>query len=119
MRVDARCSSAAEANRLRAEDLQGASSIVESPSERTYLSAGDEVFLGIGEGDEVVTTPFTFIATANCALFERATPVFVDIDPESYNMDPAAAEAAMRRLLAGHADAGPGSDHVVPAPREH
>ena len=51
--------------------------------------------LGISEGDEVVTTPFTFIATANCVLFERATPVFADIDPESYNMDPAAAEAAI------------------------
>ena len=51
--------------------------------------------LGLGEGDEVVTTPFTFIATANCVLFERARPVFVDIDPASYNMDPAAAEAAI------------------------
>jgi len=51
--------------------------------------------LALGEGDEVVTTPFTFIATANCALFERARPVFVDIDPASYNMDPAAAEAAV------------------------
>ncbi len=51
--------------------------------------------LDITEGDEVITTPFSFIATANCALFERATPVFVDIDPETYNMDPAAIEAAI------------------------
>jgi perosamine synthetase len=61
--------------------------------------------LGIGEGparrslgeggDEVITTPFSFIATTNCLLFERATPVFVDIDPTSYNMDPAAIEAAI------------------------
>ncbi|NBB96529.1 MAG: polysaccharide biosynthesis protein [Planctomycetes bacterium] len=51
--------------------------------------------LGIGEGDEVITTPFSFIATTNCVLFERATPVFVDIDPESYNLDPAAIEAAI------------------------
>ena len=50
--------------------------------------------LGIEAGDEVVTTPFSFIATTNCVLFERAKPVFVDIDPESYNMDPGAAEAA-------------------------
>ena len=49
----------------------------------------------IGEGDEVITTPFTFVATANCLLFERARPVFVDIDPDSYNMDPAAIAAAI------------------------
>ena len=51
--------------------------------------------LGLGEGDEVVTTPFSFVATTNCLLFERARPVFVDIDPASYNMDPAAIEAAI------------------------
>ena len=43
--------------------------------------------LGIGEGDEVITTPFSFVASANCLLFERATPVFVDIDPRSFNID--------------------------------
>ena len=51
--------------------------------------------LGIGPGDEVITTPFSFISTTNCLLFENATPVFVDIDPESYNMDPDAIEAAI------------------------
>ncbi len=51
--------------------------------------------LGIGPGDEVITTPFSFIATTNCVLFERAKPVFVDIDPETYNVDPAAVEAAI------------------------
>jgi len=51
--------------------------------------------LGIEAGDEVVTTPFSFIATTNCVLFDRARPMFVDIDPESYNMDPGAAEAAI------------------------
>jgi perosamine synthetase len=43
--------------------------------------------LGICEGDEVITTPFSFIASSNCLLFERARPVFVDIEPESLNID--------------------------------
>ncbi|MFB3892649.1 MAG: DegT/DnrJ/EryC1/StrS family aminotransferase [Phycisphaerae bacterium] len=51
--------------------------------------------LDIQEGDEVITTPFSFVATANCLLFERAKPVFVDIDLASYNMDPSAIEAAI------------------------
>ena len=43
----------------------------------------------LAEGDEVITTPFSFIASANCILYERATPVFVDIDEASLNLDPA------------------------------
>ena len=43
--------------------------------------------LNIGEGDEVITTPFSFIASVNCFLMEGAKPVFVDIDPKTLNMD--------------------------------
>ena len=50
--------------------------------------------LGIGNGDEVITTPFSFVASANCVLYEGATPRFVDIEDESLGIDPAQVETA-------------------------
>lgn len=51
------------------------------------------VAAGIGEGDEVITTPFTFAASANIIIHAGAKPVFVDVDPVTYNIDPAKIEA--------------------------
>jgi perosamine synthetase len=53
--------------------------------------------VGVSDGDEVVTSPFSFVASANAVLFERARPVFADIDPRTLNLDPEAAAAAITR----------------------
>jgi perosamine synthetase len=50
---------------------------------------------GVKDGDEVVTSPFSFVASANAAVYERARPVFADIDPVTLNLDPQAAAAAL------------------------
>jgi perosamine synthetase len=50
---------------------------------------------GLGPGDEVITSPLSFVASANCFLLEGATPVFADVDPVTLNLDPAAVEAAI------------------------
>jgi dTDP-4-amino-4,6-dideoxygalactose transaminase len=50
---------------------------------------------GIGDGDEVITSPFTFIASANSILYVGAKPIFVDIDPITFNIDPSLIEAAI------------------------
>jgi perosamine synthetase len=60
--------------------------------------------LGIGDGDEVITTPFSFVASANCLLYERAHPRFVDIEEETLGIDPEWVESA----------AGPRTKGVLP-----
>jgi perosamine synthetase len=54
-----------------------------------------------GPCSEVLTSPFTFVASANCLLYERVKPVFCDIDPETLNLDPAAAAAAVNERTVG------------------
>ena len=56
---------------------------------------------GVEAGDEVITTPFSFVASANCVLYEHATPVFCDIDPRTLNIEPAAAEVAVSTRTTG------------------
>lgn len=63
--------------------------------------------LGWGPGDEVLTSPLSFVASANCLLYEGATPVFCDVDPVTLNLDPAAAQStadnhALKGILPVH-----------------
>jgi perosamine synthetase len=57
--------------------------------------------LGWGRGDEVLTSPFSFVASANCLLYEGARPVFCDVDPATLNLDPAGAEASLGERTVG------------------
>jgi dTDP-4-amino-4,6-dideoxygalactose transaminase len=56
---------------------------------------------GVETGDLVITTPFSFVASANCILYERGIPIFVDVDPVTGNLDPGCVGEAVRDLLAG------------------
>ncbi len=78
----------------------GAGDAVAVSSGTTALHLGVRQ-LGWGEGDEVLTSPFSFVASANCLLYEGARPVFCDVDPVTLNLDPAAAAAAAGERTAG------------------
>jgi perosamine synthetase len=56
---------------------------------------------GVRQGDEVITSPISFVATANCFIFEGGRPVFADVDPQTLNLDPAAVEAAITERTKG------------------
>src|SRR4051794_36825551 len=56
---------------------------------------------GVGEGDLVITTAFSFVASANCVLYERGIPVFVDVDPVTGNIDPDLVAEAASDIRAG------------------
>jgi len=83
--------------------------------------------LGIGPGDEVITTPFSFIASANSILFEGARPVFVDIEPDTLSIDPERIEAAItprtKAILAvdvfGHPADWPALERIAKRHRLH
>ena len=69
------------------------------------------VAAGVQEGDLVITTPFSFVASANCILYERGVPVFVDVDRTTGNIDPALVADAVHDLLRG----GSGAEYWLPA----
>ena len=80
--------------------------------------------LGVGPGDEIITTPYTFIATASAALLLGAKPVFVDVDPETCNIDPSRIAAAItprtRAIVPVHIGGQPADmDGVLAVAREH
>jgi dTDP-4-amino-4,6-dideoxygalactose transaminase len=78
----------------RIEALTGAARVLMTPSCTAALEMAVRV-LGIGPGDEVILPSFTFSSTANAVVLAGGTPVFVDIEPRTLNIDPAAVEAAL------------------------
>jgi perosamine synthetase len=78
----------------------GVPDAVMTSSGTTALHLGVRM-LGWGRGDEVVTSPFSFVASANCLLYEAVRPVFVDVEEESLDLDPAAAADAIGKDTVG------------------
>jgi perosamine synthetase len=81
-------------------DWLGVADAVAVSSGTTALHLGVRA-LGWGPGDEVLTSPFSFVASANCLLYEGVRPVFCDVDPVTLNLDPAAVEDAAGERSAG------------------
>ena len=75
------------------------------------------VAAGVQEGDLVITTPFSFVASANCILYERGVPVFVDVDPVTGNIDPSLIAEAAHDLVNGGSDVERWLPANVSAPR--
>jgi perosamine synthetase len=80
--------------------------------------------LELGPGDEVITTPFSFVASANCILFERSVPVFADIDAASFNIDPELIERCItprtKAILPVHVFGRPANmDAILDIARRH
>ncbi|MBI4611209.1 MAG: DegT/DnrJ/EryC1/StrS aminotransferase family protein [Candidatus Rokubacteria bacterium] len=80
--------------------------------------------LGVGEGDEVITSPFTFASTAHVILYQRARPVFVDIEPDTFNLDPAKVASSItsrtRAILPVHYGGHPAEmDPILSLARRH
>jgi perosamine synthetase len=80
--------------------------------------------LGVGNGDEVITTPFSFAATGNCALYVGARPVFVDIEPSTFNLDPEGIEDAItektKAIIPVHLYGQPAKmDRIMEISQEH
>jgi perosamine synthetase len=75
------------------------------PSQPVEPGSGDGRFDTLSVPDLVITTPFSFVASANCILYERAVPVFVDVDPATGNLDPALVAEAAEDLARGRPSA--------------
>ncbi len=80
--------------------------------------------VGVGPGDEVITSAFTFLASASCAIHQNAIPVFVDIDPRTYNIDPNKLEAAInertKAIIPVHVQGLPADmDPIMEIARKH
>ena len=81
-------------------DYLGVADAVAVSSGTTALHLGVRA-LGWGPGDEVVSSPFSFVASANCLLYEGVRPVFCDVDPVTLDLDPEAAAAAVGERTVG------------------